>query len=58
MTKGRRGYLYNSASHAESGGKKLDRQLKALSDDCLDATAGLLYLADNPDIAEPSLVVI
>lgn len=58
MTKGRRGYLYNSASHADTGGKKLDRQLKAIRDDCMDSTAGLMYLADNPDLAEPSLTII
>ena len=56
VTKGTRGYLLiNAASHAKVGGKSEDAKFKKIPDDCMDATAGFIFLADNPVVVEPSI---
>jgi hypothetical protein len=58
-TKSTSGYwLINAASHTKTGGKELDSKLKRIPDDCMDATAGLIFLADNHTIITPSLTII
>lgn len=57
VTKSVRGYLLiNAASAVSKEGKKEDRALKRIPDDCMDSTALLLALID-PSVAEPSVMV-
>lgn len=58
MTKGSRGYLFNAASHRQERGRKLDAKLKRIPDDCMDATAGLIFLSDSPDNVPVGLTVV
>jgi len=48
VSKGARGYLLvNSASTIDKRGQQLDARLKKTPDDCMDATAGLIEMADS-----------
>ena len=56
--KSARGYLLiNAGKYVKSGGgKKVDEsRMKRFADDCMDSTAGLINLCDNPDVVVPSL---
>ena len=55
-----RGYLLiNSSgvnpSKARKDASRMDAQLKRIPDDCMDATAGIMNLADNPELIIPTL---
>ena len=57
VTRSARGYLLiNSASTTTATGRKEAATRKKIPDDCMDSTAGLIFLADNPELIEPSLM--
>ena len=59
VTKSARGYLLiNAASKSASGGAAKDAKLKKIPDDCMDATAGFIHLADDPDYIPYSIKII
>jgi hypothetical protein len=59
VTKSARGYLLvNAASTMDRKGKSLDAKMKKTADDTQDSTAGLIFLADDPETVEPTMSMI
>lgn len=59
VTKSARGYLLiNASSTAGNLGKGKDSALKKIPDDTMDATAGFIHLADDPDYIPYGLAII